>query len=128
MTVVHLYVDGGVMGSKNPGDGVYWSVAQDLESGHTKILVARHESYEYRTNNEAEYLALIAGLKQASRLDGPVTIHSDSKLILNQFNGVWKIKMAHLKKLWNRARSEARRLDVQVVWAPRKENVRRLGH
>ena len=63
MTVVYLCVDGGVIGLNNPGDGVYWSVAQDLESGETKILGAQPESYEYQTNSEAEHLALIEGLQ-----------------------------------------------------------------
>jgi ribonuclease HI len=114
---MNLYVDGGT----KPG-GIYWSVADDTD------VMARCTSNLYRTNQEAEYQALIWGLDLAAFLKGPVTIHSDSRLVVNQFNGQWKVKAAHLRPLLKRAREAAEELDVEVVWVPRMEILRRLGH
>lgn len=130
-----LYVDGGVIG-KNPSvEGVYWSVGQEMPGGTTVLLKERVESREHSTNNEAEYLALLDALQCAMNAEPGtrVIIHSDSQLIVNQFNGKFTVGQPHLKVLCRAAQDAAEFLrqagvEVEVVWVPRKENVKRLGH
>jgi hypothetical protein len=56
------------------------------------------------TNNEAEYQALVAGLRHALRLGcWSITVHSDSLLVVKQMKGEWKVKDHRLKKLHGEA-------------------------
>jgi len=58
------------------------------------------------TNNESEYLALIAGLRAASELGcADVQVIGDSKLVINQVNNVWQVKKPNLVPLWREARA-----------------------
>lgn len=134
---VRLYCDGGIIGHSNPGDGVYWSVGQATgEDGRDTEIVEKEGTYNYHTNNEAEYLALNAALQHAATLAGEtdhVVIHSDSQLIVNQFNGRWRCGKAHLRKLLATTRRNAEFLDdlgikVEVMWVKRDVSMRRLGH
>ncbi len=59
-----------------------------------------------RTNNEAEYLALIFGLKAAiSRSIDELLVCGDSMLVINQMNGSFKVKNQNLLELYNYAKS-----------------------
>ncbi len=78
------------------------------------------------TNNEAEYSAFIEGLKQAINL-GWTDIHvqGDSKLVVNQVAGSWKVNKDNLKPL----NAEAKKLlsqfrSAKVEWIPREMNSR----
>lgn len=136
--ILKLFCDGGIIGNRNPGDGVFWTVGKAVgEDGRDTEVVSKNGSYEYRSNNEAEYLALIDALRYAATEHGNgyrrVVIHSDSQLIVNQFNGRWKCGQPHLRQLLDTAQRNARFLEqmgmaVEVMWVPRKVNVRRLGH
>jgi len=72
----------------------------------------------------AEYKALIAGLVAAEPFGARrVRVRADSKLVVEQVKGTWKVKQAHLLTL----RDEARRLlarydDVDIRHVPRAEN------
>ena len=88
-----------------------------------------------RTNNEAEYyallkaLALIAGRwaekttgKVASGV-GEVLIRSDSKLVVNQVSGEWRVEDSKLIELSEKARDSIKKLgSVRLEWVPREEN------
>lgn len=137
-TELKLYIDGGCIG-KNPSTvGVYWSVGREHPGGRIELLTARAEDRTRFTNNDAEYLALLDALEKATAITGAegirqVRIHCDSELIVNQFNGRYKIGEPRLKLLCQTARSAAEFLhqsgiEVELVWVPRAENVRRLGH
>jgi ribonuclease HI len=134
---ISLYMDGGTLG-KNPSPvGVYWSVGRQHYKAF-EVLIDRKESRQHTTVNEAEYLALLDSLelvREISAAEGikRAKIHSDSQLIVRQFNGQYKIGHAHLKVLCTSAQGAAEFLhqsgvEVEVVWVPRAENVRRLGH
>lgn len=133
---VKLFVDGGVIGKNPSTEGVYWSVGQDMPDGTHRVLTDRATSREYFTNNEAEYLALLDALNRAAATAAPgwrVIIHSDSQLIVNQFNGKWGCHEERLRPLLKSAQQAAEWLasqgiEVEVVWVRRKENVKRLGH
>ena len=62
------------------------------------------EYLDNATNNEAEYTALIHGLKSLLNLSVlNVTIYSDSELVVKQINGEYKVKNDRMKKLYSDA-------------------------
>ena len=91
-------VDGGSRG--NPGEAGC-GVVLELQ-GRTE----RHTLYlGTATNNVAEYVALLAALERARALGvAAIEVRSDSQLLVEQMNGGYKVKAAHLKPLWMRAR------------------------
>lgn len=78
------------------------------------------------TNNEAEYSALIEGLKQAIDLGlTDIVVQGDSQLVVNQVTGSWKVNSYNLKPL----NAEAKKLlsqfrSAKVEWIPRAMNSR----
>lgn len=113
--------DGGSRG--NPGPAAYGAVVRDPETGAVLVEVA--EAIGVATNNVAEYRGLIAGLSAARTIDpaARVEVRLDSKLIVEQMSGRWKIKHADLQPL----AAEAGRIlpagQVTYVWVPRSQNV-----
>ena len=59
------------------------------------------------TNNVAEYRALIAGLEAVAHRSRArvVRVRADSKLVIEQVRGEWKVKHAHLRPLLDEARA-----------------------
>jgi ribonuclease HI len=96
-----IFTDGG--SRNNPGPAATGIVIKD-EQGHT---VASYGEYlGEQTNNYAEYMAAISGLKKAKDLGATeVECVMDSKLVCEQLNGRWKVKEPTLQKLfvvaWN---------------------------
>ena len=75
-----------------------------------------------RTNNQAEYEALIAALKKARELGSRrLHIFTDSQLLANQVNGLWKIKDPTLRGLYEKARSLMRDFDSVTVTHVRRD-------
>jgi ribonuclease HI len=129
---VLLVFDGGSKG--NPGQG-YGSF---VYKGRV-LRWQTHVSYPgTTTNNQAEYQTLIAGLRailfdcQALDVDPKsiqLEVRSDSQLVVNQITERWKIKNAQLRELKNTATALLERFSRwEIVWHPRAESVRILGH
>jgi ribonuclease HI len=76
------------------------------------------------TNNVAEYTAVIEGLKRARELGASrVHVRSDSQLLVNQLNGVYKVKTPHLQPLHRQVRTLAAGLDkIDFEHVPRERN------
>ena len=113
--------DGGSRG--NPGPAGYGAVVRDADSG--EVLAELRESLGTTTNNVAEYSGLIAGLESAGELAPGADVHvrMDSKLVVEQMSGRWKIKHPALQPLASRADAAARRLGrVTYEWVPRARN------
>jgi ribonuclease HI len=74
-----------------------------------------------RTNNQAEYEALIAALEFAATVDVEELIcHLDSELVTRQLSGEYRVKNAELQKLWHRVQALKRRfVRVDFVNVPR---------
>lgn len=113
--------DGGSRG--NPGPAGYGSVVIDATTGET--LAEAAEYIGIATNNVAEYRGLVAGLRAARELDPAATVHvrMDSKLVVEQMSGRWKIKHPDMKPL----AAEAARVfpvaeQVTYEWIPREKN------
>ncbi|MEV7171039.1 bifunctional RNase H/acid phosphatase [Streptomyces sp. NPDC093224] len=112
--------DGGSRG--NPGPAGYGAVVLDPATGET--LAERAEYIGVATNNVAEYKGLIAGLTAARDLasDAVVLVRMDSKLVVEQMSGRWKIKHPDMKPLAAEAARILPRAQVTYEWIPRERN------
>ncbi|MFI9765829.1 bifunctional RNase H/acid phosphatase [Streptomyces sp. NPDC052415] len=112
--------DGGSRG--NPGPAGYGAVVFDAATGQT--LAERSEYLGVVTNNVAEYRGLLAGLRAAFDLDPTATVHvrMDSKLVVEQMSGRWKIKHPDMKPLAMEASRVFPPERVTYEWIPRERN------
>jgi broad specificity phosphatase PhoE/ribonuclease HI len=113
--------DGGSRG--NPGPAGYGALVRDAETG--RLLAERAASIGRATNNVAEYGGLVAGLQAALDLDptASVEVRMDSKLVVEQMSGRWKIKHPDMQQLGLQAQQIARQLgQVRYTWVPRAQN------
>ncbi|MGW1267493.1 bifunctional RNase H/acid phosphatase [Streptomyces sp. NPDC002491] len=112
--------DGGSRG--NPGPAGYGSVVIDAATGET--LAERAEYIGVATNNVAEYRGLVAGLRAARELDpsARVRVRMDSKLVVEQMSGRWKIKHPDMKPLAAEAARVLPPEQVAYEWIPREQN------
>jgi len=91
-----LYSDGASRG--NPGIS---AIAFVIMSEDGKMLEKHSEYIGIRTNNQAEYEALISALEFASTLtDQEVTCYTDSELVVKHLNGEYRVRNPKLKTLW----------------------------
>ena len=113
--------DGGSRG--NPGPAGYGALVQDAETGQT--LMSEGLPIGEATNNVAEYRGLIAGLEMAREVDpdAAVEVRMDSKLVIEQMAGRWKIKHPAMRPLAMRA-AALRPAEVTWTWVPRESNRR----
>ena len=116
---VVIEADGGSRG--NPGPAAYGAVLKDGETG--EVIAEDGTAIGVASNNVAEYNGLIAGLRMAADLapDADVEVRMDSKLVVEQMSGNWKIKHPDMKPL----AIEANRLapfGTSYTWIPREQN------
>ena len=86
--------------------------------------------YEYSrvvghgTNNEGEYLALIEALNWAigEGIKG-FTVFMDSRLVVNQIKGVYRVRSPKIKPLYEKARELLSAADAKLEYIPREMNV-----
>ncbi|MBV9515896.1 MAG: bifunctional RNase H/acid phosphatase [Mycobacteriaceae bacterium] len=112
--------DGGSRG--NPGPAGFGSVVWSHD--HSAVLAEIKEAIGIATNNVAEYRGLIAGLTEAARLGATeVEARLDSKLVVEQMSGRWKVKHPDIASLHAQARDIASDFDrVSFTWVPREKN------
>ncbi len=114
-------VDGGSRG--NPGPAAIAAVVTD-PSGND--LAEAAETIGEATNNVAEYRALLLGIELAKQLTADeVEFVGDSKLIVEQVKGNWKVKQDHLRPLHIKVRDALRDLPSwSIRHVKRGENER----
>ena len=109
---ISIYVDGA--GGSNSGFGYF--VKETGESFYEKKPGI--------TNNQAEYMAIIAALKKFVETNDEVTIFSDSKNTVSQLNHDFAINNEQLKELAREAWPIiAKYTDLKIKWVPRNENL-----
>jgi len=109
---IRIYVDGA--GGTNSGYGYYIK-----ETGESF-----YEKKPDITNNQAEYMAIIAALEKFVGTDDEVTICSDSKNTVSQLNHEFAINNEQLKQLAREAWPIiAKYSKLKITWIPRKENL-----
>ena len=115
-----IEADGGSRG--NPGPAGSGTRISDFDSG--ELLAEICQYIGEATNNVAEYRALVAGLEWVaqSHPDAQILVRMDSKLVIEQMAGRWKIKHPDMRELAIRANGFANKLNVSYQWIPREEN------
>ena len=116
---VVIEADGGSRG--NPGPAAYGAVLKDADTG--EVIAEDGSTIGVASNNVAEYSGLIAGLKLAEEFapGADIEVRMDSKLVVEQMSGRWKIKHASMQPL----ALEANRLapsGTTYTWVPREQN------
>jgi len=116
---VIINVDGAARG--NPGPAAIGAVIKD-ETG--KVLGRISRAIGVTTNNQAEYEAIIAALEKAVGMGAKqVTVKSDSKLVVEQVNGRYKIKNTGLRPLYLKVAQLAGSIDsFSIIYVPREQN------
>lgn len=116
---VVIEADGGSRG--NPGPAAYGALVRDADTG--ELLGERAEVIGVATNNVAEYRGLIAGLELAAEHapGAEVEVRMDSKLVIEQMAGRWRVKHPDMKPLALQA-SRLAPADVTWTWVPREKN------
>ncbi|MGX9792288.1 bifunctional RNase H/acid phosphatase [Mycobacterium sp. MMS18-G62] len=117
---VIVEADGGSRG--NPGPAGYGSVVWSADRG--TVLAESKQAIGRATNNVAEYRGLVAGLEEAVKLGASdVEVFMDSKLVVEQMSGRWKVKHPDLTPLHQQATALSTRFDrISYSWIPRARN------
>ena len=119
MRLLRLFTDGAARGNPGPaGAGVV------IEDEHGMRLAGQHRWLgEKLTNNEAEYLALIDGLRAIQQwMPDRVEIFMDSKLVVEQVNDRYRVKEGRLRALHDQAKSLMAGMQVRVTHVDRDKN------
>jgi len=116
-----VHTDGAARG--NPGPAAIGIVVED-ESRHTVYESSR--TLGVHTNNEAEYLAIIAALQYLREIRArEADFYLDSELVVRQLNGRYKVKVPRLQSLHGQATMLLNAVPMHTIQhVPRKENAR----
>lgn len=114
-----LYFDGACHG--NPGPSAGGAVLRIETRMEPKLVQG---GVFHGTNNQAEYSGLISGLHEALKAGvRHIEIRGDSKLVVEQVNGRWRAKQAHLRSLQGEAQMLLAQFDSwSLEWIPRESN------
>lgn len=117
--LIQVYCDGASrgQGQKTTGEAACATVV--YKNGREIARYAR--GLGKRTNNEAEYEALITSLLICSMADlyDPI-IYSDSAVVVNQVNGKWECRNEHLLPLWQSVKIIQEEFRFRLEQVPRK--------
>lgn len=120
MQCLTLHIDGGSRG--NPGPAGYGVVITD-EAGATVRTLRRYLGP--RTNNYAEYSALLAGLECARELGAArVRVVADSELLVRQMQGRYQVRSPLLRPLYEQAYARAGQFEQFEIKHVRREKNR----
>jgi len=110
--------DGGSRG--NPGPAAYGAVVYE----GNKVLAEVSGKIGVATNNVAEYRGLIAGLEAAHDIDpnAHIEVRLDSKLVVEQMSGKWKIRHPEMRELALQAKKIHAHELLTFIWIPRESN------
>jgi ribonuclease HI len=112
------YIDGGARGNPGPaGAGVY------LLDENGKVRFSGGFFLGRQTNNQAEYTGLVKALDLLSRSGTQhIEIISDSELMVRQITGIYRVKSARIKPLFEEARRLLEQFDEWEIRHVRREN------
>lgn len=106
-----VYVDG----SGGPNSGYGYFVKETGES--------HYKAEPGLTNNQAEYAAILAALERFAGSGSPVTIYSDSKVVVSQLNHEYAINSPALREMARKAWGMTASKNVEIRWISRRENL-----
>jgi ribonuclease HI len=132
--LIVFYIDGQSQGNEQNSlprkakIAIAYAESDKVDPGRFKIY---WQPIGDRTNNEAEYYALLKALeliaeKATGKVPGRVDealVRSDSKLIVNQVNGLWRVEDERLMELSSEASDLIKKIGtIRLEWVPREEN------
>jgi probable phosphoglycerate mutase len=124
---INVYTDGGARG--NPGISGFGLVIYD---GEKQIIHKQAKFLGIKTNNEAEYSALLAALewifknKKSFSID-KINFFSDSQLMVRQMQGVYKVKSPNLSELFFTARKLLAQIDLPYEFHDIRRNFNKIA-
>ena len=115
-----VHADGASRG--NPGEAAGGAVILHADTG--EVLVEIGVLCGHASNNVAEYRGMIEGITVAKSLNpvGEVLVRLDSKLVVEQMSGNWKVKHPDMQQLVKQAYAVIDSLEVRFEWVPRNDN------
>ena len=134
-----FYIDGQSQGNEQNSLPRNAKIAIAYTESHSQVDPGKFRIYWQpigdRTNNEAEYYALLKALSLAADgwsdkatgkvpdVVGEILICSDSQLVVNQVNGAWRVEDSKLIELSEKARDSIKTLgNIRLEWVPRERN------
>lgn len=114
-----LFVDGAARNNPGPA-GAGLCILKD-----EKAFLKKGAYLGKKTNNQAEYLALLLGLfyiKKNMHADDFLLIVSDSQLLVRQLEGKYRVKEPHLKPLYDVAKGMLSEINYDIAHVLREEN------
>jgi ribonuclease HI len=120
VTKLVIHADGASRG--NPGDAAGGAIVSLADTGGVVAEVG--VVCGVATNNVAEYRGMIAGVEVAKKLfpNPALDIRLDSKLVVEQMSGRWRVKHPDMQILVKHAWQVIGDTDVSFTWVPREEN------
>lgn len=101
MKRMRLFADGGSRGNPGPSASGYVLYELSKEGELGKKIFEHGEYLGEATNNHAEYMAIILGVKKAKELGAEMLdVRLDSELAVKQLNGEYRVKNENLAKLF----------------------------
>ncbi len=117
-----IYTDGACRG--NPGKASYGFTVSD---GQGKLIYQEGKYIGITTNNVAEYTAVLESLKwiKENMENNPgLEYYADSKLVVEQLSGRFKVKSPHLKLIIEKIRGLALGFEgILFTHIPREQNI-----
>ena len=118
-----IYTDGGSKGNPGPSSiGIVFYI-------DGKKVFSHHESIGIATNNDAEYTALVRALElivkqYKEEKINKVEFYSDSRLMVNQVNGLFKVKHGKIKEYMLKIRGLEQEVNTPISYhyIPREQN------
>lgn len=124
--ILKVFTDGGSRGNPGPSSigGVGYLNGEKVFEFKKSIGVA--------TNNDAEYQALIQALELVKLPPNPyplipkqIQFHSDSRLMVNQVKGLFKVKNGRIREYILKIRGLEQEVGLPITYnyVPREQNV-----
>ena len=118
--LVIIEADGGSRG--NPGPAGSGAVLIDAQTGSVLAEIAMFIGVA--TNNVAEYRAVLAAVDVANEIapDAELLVRMDSKLVVEQMSGRWKVKNEGMQDLFQAMQQSIGTRKITFEWIPREQN------
>lgn len=126
MQIIEVYFDG-LCQPRNPGGVACYAyvVKKGGQNIQTDYGVAGEPFSKDSTNNVAEYTALLKALQwlDSNGYHGAsIEVRGDSRLIVNQVNGEFKVRTKRLVPLYLAVLELIKKFKLNIKWIPREEN------
>jgi ribonuclease HI len=114
-----LYVDGAARNNPGPAGAGFYLLKNGISIEEQGMFLGK------KTNNQAEYLALLLGIYYAQQHMAPddtLIIKADSELMVRQVQGIYKIKNRELARIYGMIRTMLNALHFKIQHIPREQN------